>query len=91
MHGCFVTGTDTGVGKTVVAAALVAGLRERGVNVRALKPIITGLDEPASEEWPYDHVILANVAGMPARTGRRRVLRPTGLAPPRARAGRPQA
>ena len=41
------------------------GLRERGVDVRALKPIITGLDERASDEWPHDHEILATVAGCP--------------------------
>jgi dethiobiotin synthetase len=63
MRGCFVTGTDTGVGKTVVAAAIVASLRARGVAVRVMKPIITGLDEPAGEEWPHDHELLARVAG----------------------------
>ena len=35
MNGCFVTGTDTGVGKTVVAAAIVAALTARG---RATSP-----------------------------------------------------
>jgi dethiobiotin synthetase len=63
LRGCFVTGTDTGVGKTVVAAAIVATLRARGVPVRALKPIITGLDEPTRPEWPHDHELLARVAG----------------------------
>lgn len=38
-----VTGTDTGVGKTVVAAALVATLRARGVRVTAFKPVETGI------------------------------------------------
>ncbi len=38
-----VTGTDTGVGKTVTTAALAASLRARGVAVRALKPIQTGV------------------------------------------------
>jgi dethiobiotin synthetase len=38
----FVTGTDTGVGKTVVAALLTRFLRERGVAVAALKPICSG-------------------------------------------------
>jgi dethiobiotin synthetase len=47
LRGCFVTGTDTGVGKTVVAASIVARLRRDGVAVRALKPLITGLDGPA--------------------------------------------
>ena len=48
MRGLFVTGTDTGVGKTVVAAALAAALRARGVDVAAFKPVVTGLDEPAA-------------------------------------------
>ena len=40
-----VLGTDTGVGKTVVTAALVAGLRETGVDARAIKPAQTGYPE----------------------------------------------
>ena len=50
------------MGKTVVAAAIVATLRARGVPVRALKPIITGLDEPTRPEWPHDHELLARAA-----------------------------
>ena len=38
----FITGTDTGVGKTVLAALLTWFLRERGVNAAALKPICSG-------------------------------------------------
>jgi len=38
----FVTGTDTSVGKTVLTALLTRFLRERGVNVAALKPICSG-------------------------------------------------
>ena len=38
----FITGTDTGVGKTVLTALLVKFLRERGVNATALKPICSG-------------------------------------------------
>jgi len=65
LHGCFVTGTDTGVGKTVLAGAIVAALRARGVAVRALKPIITGLGEPSGPAWPPDHVLLGRAAGCP--------------------------
>jgi dethiobiotin synthetase len=43
-RACFVTATDTGVGKTIVAGALVASLVARGANVCARKPILTGLD-----------------------------------------------
>jgi dethiobiotin synthetase len=42
-HGLFVTGTDTGVGKTVVSAALLEQLRPTG-NVRYWKPIQTGIE-----------------------------------------------
>ena len=38
----FVTGTDTGVGKTVLTALLTRHLRKRGVNAAALKPICSG-------------------------------------------------
>ena len=40
--GLFVVGTDTGVGKTVIAAALILYLRDRGVNVGAFKPVESG-------------------------------------------------
>ena len=38
----YVTGTDTGVGKTVLTALLVRYLRERGLNAVALKPVCSG-------------------------------------------------
>jgi dethiobiotin synthetase len=41
----FVTGTDTGVGKTRVAAALCRGLAARGVRVAAMKPLASGCAE----------------------------------------------
>ena len=63
LRGCFVTGTDTGVGKTVVAAAIIARLRGLGAEVRAIKPLITGLEDPPDPDWPPDHELLARVAG----------------------------
>ncbi len=63
MRGLFVTGTDTGVGKTVLAAAIAAALREEGVAVNAVKPVVTGLDEPPAPDWPHDHELLARVVG----------------------------
>lgn len=64
MRGLFVTGTDTGVGKTVLSAALLAAMAAAGERVRAHKPVVTGLDEPDSELWPPDHVMLARAAAM---------------------------
>lgn len=63
MRGLFVTGTGTGVGKTIVSAALLAAMRAGGEPVRAYKPVLTGLDEPPGE-WPPDHQLLALAAGM---------------------------
>ena len=62
MNGCFVTGTDTGVGKTVIAAAIVAALTARGLDVAPVKPVVTGLDEPDPDR-PLDHELLAIATG----------------------------
>src|SRR3989338_5829791 len=40
--GIFITGTDTGVGKTVVSAGLALALRARGMKVGVMKPVATG-------------------------------------------------
>jgi dethiobiotin synthetase len=65
VRGCFVTGTDTGVGKTVVAAAIVAALRARGTVVAVRKPVVTGLEDPVDPDWPPDHELLASAAACP--------------------------
>jgi dethiobiotin synthetase len=61
LRGVFVTGTGTGVGKSVLAAAICAALAERGETVAAFKPVITGLDGPAGD-WPLDDELLAGAA-----------------------------
>jgi dethiobiotin synthetase len=63
VRGLFVTGTDTGAGKTILSAALLAAMTAAGERVRAHKPAVTGLDEPAGA-WPPDHELLASAAGM---------------------------
>lgn len=60
--GVFVTGTDTGVGKTAVAAGLIEALRAQDVDVRPLKPVETGA--PADRAWPEDAGCLAGAAGL---------------------------
>ena len=42
VNGLFVTGTDTGVGKTRVAVALIHALRAQGLRVAAMKPVAAG-------------------------------------------------
>jgi dethiobiotin synthetase len=63
MRGLFVTATDTGVGKTILSAALLAAMAAAGEQVRAHKPVVTGLEE-SSGSWPADHELLASVARM---------------------------
>lgn len=55
----FVTGTDTGVGKTRVTALLAALAREDGRSVVACKPVASGVDEGAGD----DATALAEAAG----------------------------
>ena len=54
-----ITGTDTGVGKTLVAAALVWLLRRKGLRIAAMKPVETGKGDDAVRLW---HVAGANDA-----------------------------
>jgi len=61
LRGVFVTGTDTEVGKSVVAASICAALAARGERVAAFKPVVTGLDEEAGE-FGRDHELLAAAA-----------------------------
>ena len=46
-----------------MSAAIVAVVRARGASVRALKPVITGLDAPPDPVWPSDHALLASLTG----------------------------
>jgi dethiobiotin synthetase len=64
-RGVLVTGTDTGVGKTVLAAAIVATLVARGLRVAAYKPALTGVDDLGPGELG-DHDLLGLCAGMSA-------------------------
>jgi dethiobiotin synthetase len=55
-----VTGTDTGVGKTVVAAALLLGLRARGVKAVGFKPAESGIEAGEAA----DSELLARASGL---------------------------
>jgi dethiobiotin synthetase len=60
----FVTGTDTGCGKTTVGRAIGAALRRRGVAVAAFKPIETGCEErEGRRRVAADAEALARAAG----------------------------
>ncbi|MFO1533954.1 MAG: ATP-dependent dethiobiotin synthetase BioD, partial [Thermoplasmatota archaeon] len=62
--GLFVTGTDTGVGKTVVTAALAGALRASGLDVGVMKPVQTGALETPEGLVAPDAALLARAAGV---------------------------
>lgn len=63
MRGVFVSGTDTGCGKTAVSCVLAAAARAHGLSVRALKPVETGCAGPPDARVPADAVAIARAAG----------------------------
>lgn len=62
VRGIFVTGTDTGVGKTHVTVALVRALRDAGVRVAGMKPVAAGIG--AGETMNADVAALAAADGL---------------------------
>jgi dethiobiotin synthetase len=60
----FVTGTDTGVGKTFVSCAIATALRQRGRRVGVVKPVETGVEHEPQES--DDAIRLRTAAGDPA-------------------------
>jgi dethiobiotin synthetase len=63
IDGIFVTGTDTGVGKTRVATALAHLLATRGVRVRVRKPVESGCPVGPNGPEPQDANALRQAAG----------------------------
>ncbi|MEO6564504.1 MAG: dethiobiotin synthase [Casimicrobiaceae bacterium] len=59
--GIFITGTDTGVGKTLVAVGLLRALASRGARVAGMKPVASGVDDGAA--------VNADVAALTAADG----------------------
>lgn len=59
----FITGTDTGVGKTFVAAGLASALRRCGIDVGVMKPVETGCPVKRGVLTPEDALRLKRAAG----------------------------
>ncbi|MGF1642922.1 MAG: dethiobiotin synthase [Thiotrichales bacterium] len=53
-RGVFITGTDTGVGKTYVGSRLARRLHDRGIDVEPRKPVETGCARQGGEFVPAD-------------------------------------
>ena len=67
--GLFVTGTDTGVGKTHVTVALLMALRKAGVRALGMKPVAAGADD--GSPLNADVTALAAADGMAVRNADR--------------------
>jgi dethiobiotin synthetase len=65
-RGIFITGTDTGVGKTLVAVALVRALVLHGLRVSVMKPIASGAEHTAAGVRNADAVALAEASNVDA-------------------------
>ncbi|NOZ01734.1 MAG: dethiobiotin synthase [Deltaproteobacteria bacterium] len=63
MKGVFITGTDTGVGKTFVARAVIQAWRRAGLNVGVMKPCETGCEKRGKQMFPSDAFLLSDAAG----------------------------
>lgn len=90
LRGLLVTGTDTGVGKTWVAAGIAAAVRDAGHRVGVYKPVATGVEPGRVSDGDHDVARLWNAAGRPGQIERVcPQIFPDPLAPPvaAARAG----
>jgi len=75
----FVTGTDTGCGKTHVAAALIRALCERGIEAVGFKPVAAGCEATAAG-WRNDDALALQAAS--AFDIDYELINPYALAPP---------
>ncbi|MDP2719836.1 MAG: dethiobiotin synthase [Dehalococcoidia bacterium] len=60
--GIFITGTDTGVGKTLLTGGLAAVLRDEGIDAGVMKPVETGCHMEGGRCLAEDAVFLGNMA-----------------------------
>ena len=82
MRGFFITGTDTGVGKTVLTATLLAGLRRRGIDVWPMKAVQTGGDPEGGIEGVPDLAVCLGAADLHPTDAVRPHLAPYCFRPP---------
>lgn len=64
-HAFFVTGTDTGVGKTCIAAGLLQAANSRGLTTAALKPVAAGCERTPEGLRNEDALLLQSVVNPP--------------------------
>jgi dethiobiotin synthetase len=63
-HGCYVTGTDTGIGKTLASSALLYALRDLGMRAVGMKPVASGC-EATPDGWRNEDALALLAASDP--------------------------
>src|SRR5688500_2948702 len=66
-RGCYVTGTDTGVGKTLASACLLHLLRARGLRCAGMKPVASGCTRQGDGGWRNDDALALQAASSAPR------------------------
>ena len=80
-EGFFVTGTDTEVGKTIVAGGIARMFRDRGVDVGVMKPVASGAVRRGEMLISQDAELLVQAAGCEDEAG---LVNPIGFERPLA-------
>ncbi len=62
-RGVFIIGTDTGVGKTVIAAGIALVARERKMRIGVMKPVATGCFDREGQLLSHDTLFLLEASG----------------------------
>jgi dethiobiotin synthetase len=81
-RGIFIAGTDTGVGKTLVSAAILTILRERGFDAVPMKPVQTGAKRRGPVWFAPDLDFCLAAARMKPTTNERRLMSPCCFSKP---------
>ena len=61
---CFISGTDTGVGKTLISAAFLHALGRAGVKAVGMKPVAAGTEIRDGQPWNEDVALLAQESSL---------------------------
>jgi len=63
-NGIFIAGTDTGIGKTIIAGGIAAALNSRGIDIGVMKPFETGISKLNGKWKLQDGAFLKKSAGV---------------------------
>ncbi len=76
IHGIFVTGTDTGIGKTLIAAGIIRWLRAHWIDTVPMKPVQTGAERRGEVLIAPDLEYCLAAAGIQPNADERRLMAP---------------